>query len=332
MSPREPTDLLYVTGFPDTLCGPEYGQVFTYDGATFSKWTPFDEIPFSQGYTYTGLVFTYQNKTYVTGAFVDPYTGAFTSMMRYNGVQWETIPGWNNNGPIKDFTIENDTLYLCGAFRQDEGAPGNLVVAYDGENWNDLGGGLTFPSPIAAVALEILRWRGELYACGVFSDAGGIPVDRLAKWNGRQWCRLPGNFSNNGALSEMAVWRDSLYIAGGFITIDGDTMNTIAQWIGGDAVEACSAPVGVVEHRRKFHFSLYPNPTNGLLYMTLKDALRSRELFVSDALGREVLRQGAPHSNTGPLILDLAPLSPGAYLVTVVDEQGMHYTQRVLRE
>lgn len=331
LGPREPADLLYATGFRDTLCGPEEGQVFTYDGSTFNKWMPFDEIPYSASTTYTGLVFTFQGKTYVTGAFQSPFTGQWTSMLRHNGLAWEAIPGWNTNGPIKDFTIENDTLYLCGAFLQDQGAPGNLVVAYDGQNWNDLGGGLTFPNPLAAVALDVLRWQGDLYSCGVFSNAGGIPVDRLAKWNGRQWCRLPGTFSNHGPLNEMAVWRDSLYITGAFLTIDGVTMNNIAQWVGGDAVQDCSAPVGVVERNAEYSYTLHPNPTTGLLQIELH-GLRPRELFVTDALGRELLRQPLPNTTQGPLQLDLGVLSPGAYLVTLVDAQGGRYVQRVVRE
>jgi len=331
LGPREPADLLYATGFRDTLCGPEEGQVFTYDGSSFTKWVPFDEIPYNASTTYTGPVFTFQGKTYVTGAFQSPFTGEWTSMLRHNGQQWEAIPGWNTNGPIKDFTIDNDTLYLGGAFRQDQGAPGNLVVAYDGENWNDLGGGLSFFLPMSAVCGDVLRWNNELYACGQFDNAGGITVDRLAKWNGRQWCRLPGNFSNIGLMNEMAVWRDSLYITGGFITIDGDTMNTIAQWIGGDAVEECSAPVGIAEQSASPTFTLHPNPTTGLLHVEL-NGLRPRELWVSDALGRVVLRQALPGAAHGPLPLDINALGPGAYLVTVLDAEGMRHTQRVVRE
>ena len=337
LGPREPSSLLYLTGFRDTLCGPEEGNIFTYDGNDFTKWDPFDELQSTSNGTYVGWVFEYQGMTYVTGGFRNPFDNSWTSMMRYNGLQWETIPGWHTNGPVKDYTIQDGILYLGGAFHQYQGAPGNLVVAYDGQNWNDLGGGLAW-NIVPNGAVTDLQWfQGELWACGVFIqaggpiNAGGIIADRIAKWNGQQWCSLPGNIQSNGPLNEMAVWRDSLYLCGAFNTIDGVTMNKIAQWVGGDATVNCSQPVGVEEHIAQHPFTIYPNPTTGLLHMELH-GLRPRELFVSDALGRKVLRQGVPLANTGPLTLDLAPLSPGAYLVTVVDEQGMRFTQRVVRE
>lgn len=96
-----------------------------------------------------------------------------------------------------------------------------------------------------------------------------------------------------------------------------------------DVNHVTGMPEGGFAHSNSF--TLHPNPTSGILQVELH-GLRPRELLVSDALGREVLRQGVPHANTGPLTLDLAPLSPGAYLVTVVDDQGMRFTQRVARE
>jgi hypothetical protein len=78
-------------------------------------------------------------------------------------------------------------------------------------------------------------------------------------------------------------------------------------------------------------FTLHPNPTTGLLQVQLH-GLRPRELWVSDALGRVVLRQAMPGTAQGALPLDLSALGPGAYLVTVLDAEGMRHTQRVVRE
>ena len=159
--------------------------------------------------------------------------------------------------------------------------------------------------------------------------AGGVPARGLATWDGTQWCGVPGDLGGETGVRDFAFYQDTLFLA--FISGFGP-MSGAAKFIGDSYVGECGLWVGLEEEVVHMpSFTLHPNPTHGLLQVELH-GLRPRDLFVSDALGRAVLHQRVPHSNTGPQPLDLAPLSPGAYLVTVVDEQGMRYTQRVVRE
>jgi hypothetical protein len=319
--PKEPLGSLYATGFKGGLCGHPERCVFTYQDGTFQPWLPFDQIPDYHN-NYVAFVFEFQGKTYVTGQFRDPLSDGFCSFMRFNGTAWEYVPGWGQHlGNIKDISIRNDTLYVAGTFRSDQGAPGNGIAYFDGTDWNDMGGGLYLePVPTALAAISMQWFQERLYVGGQFTHAAGVPVNGLARWNGRQWCSIPGERQNvNGLVSEvrsMAVWRDSLYIIGSFQSIDDVPMKQIAQWIGGDAVGDCSLPVAVNEQSIAEDLTLSPNPTNGPLRLQGLPSGAQR-VVVRDALGR------VAHVQTTNLYqLELGHLPAGTYIVQVVDAGG----------
>ena len=39
-------------------------------------------------------------------------------------------------------------------------------------------------------------FNNELYVVGYFTEAGGIPADNIAKWDGTEWCGLGSTFYN----------------------------------------------------------------------------------------------------------------------------------------
>ncbi|MBX2979621.1 MAG: T9SS type A sorting domain-containing protein [Flavobacteriales bacterium] len=259
-----------------------------------------------------------------------------TDIAEWDGEEWHLLgPGIIN--PMSGahcLAVYQGDLYVGGQIAIAPGNPGQNIMRWDGTQFNALGQGvqqwLGNTTAIATV-LTMAEHNGKLFVGGGFRAAGGIEAMGLASWDGTEWCSVLGDFQASGGVRSMDFYLDTLFVSCG-VVLDGDSVNRAAKFIGEVYEAECSGPVGVEEEPlTQATFTLHPNPTTGLLHVAL-NGLRAREVFVADALGREVLRQGAPHSNTGPLILDLAPLSPGAYLVTVVDEQGMHYTQRVLRE
>ncbi|MEO8589065.1 MAG: hypothetical protein ABI432_06840 [Flavobacteriales bacterium] len=132
--PKEPQGTLYATGYLGSLCGYPESCVFRCDGSAFHIWEPFQQIPEYSG-NYVGCVFDYQGMTYMTGLFKDPLTSGSLSLARFNGTSWEHVPGWNTIAGIKEVSIRNDTLYVAGAFRESQGGPGNMIAAFDGQNW-----------------------------------------------------------------------------------------------------------------------------------------------------------------------------------------------------
>ena len=83
--------------------------------------------------------------------------------------------------------------------------------------------------------VSALAVRGsDLYAGGFFTTAGGVTVNRIAKWNGTAWSAL-GPGLNNAVFSMAFDSSGNLYAGGGFTSTQGGTANAlarIAKWDG----------------------------------------------------------------------------------------------------
>ncbi|MDX9869082.1 MAG: choice-of-anchor D domain-containing protein, partial [Kiritimatiellia bacterium] len=93
------------------------------------------------------------------------------------------------------------------------------------DSWSSVGSGLN--NPVRAIAFD----SGNLYAGGDFITAGGMAVNRVAKWDGAAWSALG---SGMNARVEALVWDDAgtLYAGGDFTTADGVAASYVAKWNG----------------------------------------------------------------------------------------------------
>ncbi len=89
-------------------------------------------------------------------------------------------------------------------------------------------------------------------------------------------------------------------------------------------VNACT---GLDELNGAIVFNLYPNPTNGIIYMNGNTKVSKIEVF--NAIGQIVLEKDQIHSETATL--DLSQTAKGIYVVRIFTEKGV-YTQRVMKE
>lgn len=324
MTFREDGTGFYFTGHRGDPCSLPAANVFTYDGSNYASWALYQQIPYHHN-NYVGFVFEFRGMWYMTGLFRDPYTEGSCSLMRYNGDTWEYVPGWGQLlAPIKEFSIHNDTLYIAGTFRRSMGAPGDLIARFDGSTWDNMGGGLFYePAPMSGAALDLLWHHDELWVVGMFTRAGDIAAECVAKWNGRQWCSLPADFQGHlpnmveTTIGSITSWRDSVYIAGGFSYINGEPVREVAQWLGGDAIVACSTPVEVGMHD-PWHtppIQISPNPVADELRLVGLPTGTYR-FKVYDSVGRKVLE-----SIDDPGTLHAGRLEPGMYLLVVLGPQ-----------
>lgn len=332
--PKAPQSTLYATGYRDNaeaFCGLPPSNVFRYDGSAFHIWEPFDQITPNNG-NYVGCIFNYRGFTYLTGSVRDPVgPGLIATFLRYNGSSWEHVPGWDTQSPIKEILIHNDTLYIAGAFRYATGGPGNLIARFDGNHWDDMGGGLAYVfNPYAGAALDLEWWHGDLLVSGFFNQAAGVPCSSIAKWNGHQWCTFPGDirwqFNSQPDIIDMAIWRDSLYICGGINTIDGEPVRHVAQWIGGDAVAECSASVGITTVPAAGAALVVGTLGEGQWIVRFPDG-NLWNLVAYDALGRSV---GQWRSNGAAIIVDLGGHGSGMYLLRATAPGGPVHSTKVL--
>lgn len=107
-------------------------------------------------------------------------------LFRYPGVNetvYDSIVFDDGSGPA---------LYLAGSFRFAGLATAEAIVRWNGGTFTPLGAGL---GPVlagstvalgAAAALAVFNdgTGPALYAAGSFTQAGGIPANRVARWNG----------------------------------------------------------------------------------------------------------------------------------------------------
>ncbi len=170
MTFREDGTGFYFTGHRGDPCSLPAANVFTYDGSNYASWAPYQQIPYHHN-NYVGFVFEFRGMWYMTGLFRDPYTEGSCSLMRYNGSDWEYVPGWGQLlAPIKEFSIHNDTL----------------LAKWNGRQWCSLPADFQghLPNMVETTIGSITSWRDSVYISGGFSYINGEPVKLVAQWLG----------------------------------------------------------------------------------------------------------------------------------------------------
>jgi len=257
----------------------------------------------------------YQDTWYIGGNL--PLTN---DVARWNGAAWEMVDeGFTSAfAQVNSLEVHAEKLYIGGSFARcaplgNGQDPGNGVVAWDGAQWDDLGGGTC--GSINGAVFNI-RWIGEdLYAMGIFNRIGGEPCGKVAKWNGVEWCPLvPENYWGGGNISDVVSYHDTLYLSGGFFVAGTEETSSFVRWTGGDHTEGCGALVGIAENEvaeglPRFH----PNPAGEWIVVEATQREQGAWVRVVDATGR-IAHQG-PIAPDGRV--DLHTLRPGTYLLHV---------------
>ena len=76
-------------------------------------------------------------------------------------------------------------------------------------------------------------------------------------------------------------------------------------------------------------FSIYPNPSNGLVRVAFPVEVETAVLTVSDLFGRTILQENLNGGTT--LDLDLSHLTPGMYMMDLVMEQGRSSQRLIIK-
>ncbi len=109
------------------------------------------------------------------------------------------------------------------------------LVAQGSCAWSPLGSGVGPPGVgVRALAVFDDGSGAALYAGGGFVTAGGVAVNRIAKWDRFSWSSLTSGL--NGNVWALTVFDDgtgpALYAGGSFTTAGGVPANGIARWDG----------------------------------------------------------------------------------------------------
>jgi len=154
-------------------------------------------------------------------------------MARWNGVNWAPLGGPNGIGIIGWPTVlewyagtGDSALYVGGSFDVAGGVPVEDIASWDGTEWSDVTGssGVGLDGQVAALRVYDNGAGSLLYAGGWFENAGGLPADGLARWDGLEWSPLPDPGYSGPAL-RLEVYDDGngagLYVIGDNLQVGG---------------------------------------------------------------------------------------------------------------
>ena len=179
---------------------------------------------------------------YAGGDFTAAGGAPASFVARWDGSAWSAVGG-GMNGPVRVITVFDDgggpALFAGGDFTTAGGVPALRIAKWDGVAWAPVGGaGVGADNDVRAFAAFDDGTGGgpELFVGGDFTTAGGLPADRVAKWDGVGWSTLGAGPGLNNSVRALAVFDGAagpaLYVGGRFTAAGGQTANRIARWDG----------------------------------------------------------------------------------------------------
>jgi hypothetical protein len=181
--------------------------------------------------------------TSTTRTLAAPLVNAMKYYWRVNAANIGGTSGWSavwsfTTGPVAAWSalgtgINSVTTALAidGSGNLYAGADG-VVGKWNGSSWSVLGtgmsGGGAYGSNIGALAIDL---SGNVYAGGIFTTAGGVPANHIARWDGTAWSAMGSGMSD--IVMALAIdGSGNLYAGGFFATAGGVTAHCIAKWDG----------------------------------------------------------------------------------------------------
>lgn len=303
-------------------CGPLFSKLIIryYDNGITNLWATFPSSFYLSLYGMRDIK-KFNDQLICAGQFGFTYSG-----MDYpNIVVWDDlgfIPvdqglefGSSNPEFIHRLAVYNNRLYIAGLgsfFAPGSNVGGGNIISWGGgSDWSSVGNGTNNG------IYDLQVYNGELYACGFFNQAGGIPAQYIAKWDGTKWCSLGSTF--DGIVTDMCVYNNELIIAGNFTHIDGIPISHMAKWIGGNFTDSCSTPLGIEESSASnVRMNIYPNPSTHIINISFSTSpIKESTLEIYNMLGEKIMKKIIP-ANTNQSKIDISKFSQGVYTCRLI--------------
>jgi len=203
-----------------------------WDGET---WVPFGNGVWGVGGATVGSFAELGDAIFIGGRFSHAGVVPARSVAKWDGASWSPLgSGLSSGAEVGSVgamaTVEN-RLYVGGFFTEAGGSPATGIAAWDGTTWAGVGGGLSresvWPGSVSAMAVA----GTNLFVGGGFTEAGGIPAQNVARWDGVSWSALGDGVEL--FVHAMAVGGTNLYV-GGFSTASNPYGNALLRWDGSE--------------------------------------------------------------------------------------------------
>ena len=230
------------------------GGVFTKAGAVSARniarwdgaaWSPLGSglTGFMQGTTdasrLLGLAVLASGDVVAGGYFTTAGGVSAKNVARWNGTAWSEIgSGVTSTDGFAPFVsafleLPNGDLVVGGHFTAAGGVSAKHIARWDGATWTAFGSGLA--GGLAGFPIAVYQFvrmpNGDLVACGDFTVAGGVTVNRIARWDGAAWSSM-GSGMDNDVYALQLLPNGDLLAGGAFTTAGGVSARGIARWNG----------------------------------------------------------------------------------------------------
>lgn len=166
---------------------------------------------------------------YVGGGFpvANDYESQNLAAVRISDGRWFSF-GASINGTstghlsrgLRAVVSDGESIYAAGFFSSVGGLEAFNIARWDGTAWSALGkgvGGRTGTISALHVNALTLMPGGGLVAGGVFTDASGVAVRNIARWDGTTWTAVgPTTGDGFDTVTAVAVARGEIYAVGQF--------------------------------------------------------------------------------------------------------------------
>lgn len=145
---------------------------------------------------------------------------------RWDGVAWSALgtgmsAGGSTNEVLALAVLPNGDLIAGGNFTFAGGVAANRIARWDGVSWSALGSGVAAGSILQTnvQALSVLP-NGDVLAAGLFTIAGGVAANYVARWDGVNWSPVNGGVDR--AVGNLVALPNGDRIASGNFTLAGN--------------------------------------------------------------------------------------------------------------
>jgi hypothetical protein len=180
---------------------------------------------------------------YAGGGFGEAGGVPVSNVARWDGTAWSALGSGVTGAPLgwvfdlivaPDVSGRSSVLYAGGHFDTAGGATANNIAQWDGAAWSPLGDGVNNTVYALAVFDDGSGRGAALYVGGIFSSAGGVAVNNIARWDGASWHPVADGL--DGTVYALAVFDDgsgpTLYAGGTFTHAGAAEALGIATWDG----------------------------------------------------------------------------------------------------
>jgi hypothetical protein len=230
---------LYAGGDFSNAGGVAANNIARWDG---TAWSPLGSGMNDRVYALTVFDDGTGPALYAGGQFSSAGGISANRIARWNGTAWSPFGSGVSGGSsaeVRALTLFDDgtgaALYAGGVFTAAGGVGASSIAGWDGTAWTPLGSGMNgMNGGVHALTIFDDGAGPALYAGGEFTTAGGVTVNRIARWDGTVWSSLGSGV--NGWVGALAIFDDgggpALYAGGSFTTAGGVAANNIARWNG----------------------------------------------------------------------------------------------------